>query len=78
MVRWAALGGQDLTTGEELIVWKSDNLETHFFGAGCLPFLGINVMNAKKTPTGRILGWQGCQTTFFVKAREQTKMQKET
>ena len=48
LVRWAALGGQDLTTGEELIVWKSDNLETHFFGAGCLPFLGINVMNSKK------------------------------
>ena len=48
LVRWAALGGQDLTTGEELIVWKSDNLETHFFGAGCLPFLGIKVMIAKK------------------------------
>ena len=39
-MRWAALGGQDLTTGEELIVWKSDNLETHFFGEGCLPFFG--------------------------------------
>ena len=48
LVRSTALGGQDLTTGEELIVWKSNNLETPFFETVCLPFLGIKVMIAKK------------------------------